>query len=71
MVLRTPGKPGTPGILLEFHFPTWKTLITWNFAEILLEFLSSVDHHLTISNVYNAIAGREVPFKKSELGYPY
>ena len=40
MVLRTPGKPGTPGILLEFHFPTWKTWKTWNFTHTLLEFLA-------------------------------
>jgi len=39
-VVRTPGKPGTPGILLEFHFPTWKTWKTWNFTQILLEFLA-------------------------------
>jgi len=47
-VVRTPGKPGTPGILLEFHFPTWKTWKTWNFTHILLEILASALQKLFI-----------------------
>ena len=49
-VVRTPGKPGTPGIILEFHLPSWKNLenleFQWNPPGI---------HYLTASKSFDQI----------------
>ena len=60
IVFRTPGKPGTPGILLEFYFVTCKTWKTWNFTRILLEFLASVLQKLFTQTFFHFIESPKV-----------